>query len=452
MPLKQFGEIAVEEGFTSLEVIASALLQQEMFGMQGERKLIGQILLEQEKLSNRQIIQILQRQKKVILVCAQCETLFNIINKESGKDYSCLMCGGTLQFPRTAMSTAIAGEIQGELVRKSVKSKGDFLQNLGTSILAEYEKAGQSGEGIEKPAKYHIQRELARGGMGTIYAAMDNDLKREVAIKFLKEGPFAAQAEKDRFIREFQITAGVQHPNIIPVYEVGRNGGELYYSMKLIQGQTLRQILDSLLNKANSYVEEYRKGRLMRIFLSVCHGVGFAHSKRVIHRDLKPENIMVGDFGEVVVMDWGLSTFFLHKTKTLRYSSHTEFKQVLEQMEGPEGKTEFLGTPNYMSPEQLSGSQEFLDHRSDIFSLGILLYELLTLKLPSTQTEFSAIIQEQIQADFFPPKEINRKIPKALSDICVKALSRSPEDRFSCVYEMIEEMESLLEKRTAIFK
>lgn len=450
--MKLFGEIALEEGYLSLEVLAATLLQQEMLRTQGDRKLLGQILFEQEKLSNRQIIQILQRQKKVILVCSQCETPFNVINKEPGKDYSCLMCGSTLQFPRTALSTAIAGEIQGELSRKSSKSKGEILQNLGTSVLAEYEKAGQGAEGIEKPAKYNIQRELARGGMGVIYVAMDNDLKREVALKFLKDGPFASQAEKERFIREFQITAGIQHPNIIPVYEVGRNGGELYYSMKWIQGKTLRHILDALRNRAISYQENYGKGKLLRIFLSASHGVAFAHSKRVIHRDLKPDNIMVGDFGEVVVMDWGLSMLVLHKTKTLRYQSHLEFQQVLASIEKPENKGEFLGTPNYMSPEQLSSSQEFLDQRSDIFSLGVLLYELLTLRLPSTQTEFSAIIQEQIQANFTSPKELNRKIPKALSDICMKALAQSPENRFGCVQEMTEEIERFLGKQTAFLK
>lgn len=455
MAEKLFGEIALEEnGEITQDDITYALLQQEETKAKGERKLLGQILLEAEKLSHRVIVQILQKQKKTILVCTKCASQYNVINKQSGRGYSCLQCGASLQLPRVAIGTEVSGEIQGDLIRKTSKNKSESLMNLGVSVLAEYAQDGHESSSFEKVARYHILREIARGGMGLIYAAYDTDLKREVAIKFLKDGPFSTQTEKERFVQEFQTAAGVQHPNIIPVYEVGKNAGELYYSMKLIRGETLRQILDGILNKATSYVQQYRKAQLLRIFLSICNGIGFAHSKRVLHRDIKPENVMVGDFGEVVVMDWGLSYAYTQKTKTLHYENRAEFQQLLENFHAnlSEHSGEFAGTPHYMSPEQLFGKVEHLDQRSDIFSLGVLLYEILTLQRPCSSPQLAEVLQFHQKGEIVPPHKQNRQVPKALSSICMRALAQNPKDRFRCVQEMVEAIEHAFEKNARFFR
>jgi tRNA A-37 threonylcarbamoyl transferase component Bud32 len=453
---KKFGEIVVEEGFLTQDEITYALLKQEEIKMEGGAGplLLGQILIDEGKLSIRQVIQVLQTQNKVILVCVKCSSQFNIVHKLPNQEYSCLICGASLQFPRMAIGVTVTGEIQGEVVRK-VKPKIAQHHKIGLSVLATFERE-REGENLqdipEHQARYVVQRKISSGTLSLIYEAFDNDLQRPIILKFLKNGLFANQSEQERFIREFQNTAKVQHPYTIPVYDIGKSKGELYYAMKYVQGESLRQILNGLLNQAESYLKRYPSYRLLDIFLKICESVAFAHSKHIIHHDIKPDNILIGDFGEVVLIDWGLSHNFSSTYKTLHYQNRAEFVTLLEQAEKlkAEGQSALLGTPAYMSPEQRASALDFIDHRSDIFSLGVVFYEILTLKLPLKYKNLKDALQDLRTQEPLPPRKLNRRIPRYLSQIGMKALEPSPLQRYTCVQEFASLLKTYLSKKPFI--
>ena len=228
--------------------------------------------------------------------------------------------------------------------------------------------------------RYRLLERVARGGMGVVYVAKDERLQRRVALKVL-DAPGADRDLANRLVREALVLARLEHPGIVPVHDVGTlPDGRVFYTMKFVQGQRLDQHLESVASIS---------GRL-RIFLRVCDAVAFAHAHGVLHRDLKPANIMVGSFGEVLVMDWGLAKL-LHQE--LRPSSELAYPEatILEKPTQADGSSAsillpslatghgtVMGTPGYMSPEQERGDIEHLDARSDIFSLGSLLRFLIS--------------------------------------------------------------------------
>lgn len=236
---------------------------------------------------------------------------------------------------------------------------------------------------------YQVGREIARGGMGSVLEAEDDKLKRTVAVKVMLQDADASPALRQRFLREAEVLALLAHPNIVPIYDiVWEDGLPLFYSMKLVKGRTLQDILDQLQKGHPEDLREFTVDRLLIIFRKVCDAIAFAHSKGVLHRDLKPANVMVGEFGEVLVMDWGLA-------KTIR-KGESEQSSVVSVQSGPaEAESRntvhrllnilqgsVMGTPEYMSPEQAAGQGAELDERSDLFSLGGILYAILTLRPP----------------------------------------------------------------------
>jgi serine/threonine protein kinase len=228
---------------------------------------------------------------------------------------------------------------------------------------------------------YDVGPAIASGGMGSILSAGDNKLKRTVAIKVLLQDAHADATLRRRFLREAEVLAMLAHPNIVPIHDiVWEDGLPLFYSMKLVKGRTLQAILNDLRAGDAESLREYPLVRLLSVFRKVCDALAFAHSKGVLHRDLKPENVMVGEFGEVLVMDWGLAKILGEKFPT----SLPDL--LLEDTSTPQpGRTlhgAVMGTPQYMSPEQAMGLVEELDERSDIHSLGAMLYAVLTLRPP----------------------------------------------------------------------
>jgi len=287
-------------------------------------------------------------------------------------------------------------------------------------------------EGAEFPdlsgTRYRLLERVARGGMGVVYAAEDEKLERRVALKVLD----AAAANGDlanRLIREARVLAQLEHPGIVPVHDVGSlPDGRVFYTMKFVEGQRLDKFIESVPSIPDR----------LRLFLRVCDAVAFAHARNVLHRDLKPANIMVGQFGEVLVMDWGLA-------KILRADSPAEAEvndpeaTIFEKPSRPDdhsdsgetlaatGHGTVMGTPGYMSPEQARGDVEHLDTRSDIFSLGALLAFLLTgvSKAPSL-------------AGF-------RRLDKSLQAICSKAAAQAPMDRYPSVLELASDVSRYLD-------
>ncbi len=285
---------------------------------------------------------------------------------------------------------------------------GSILKTLSQSLhkvprVALREAAGEGSNPIVRPksaelppdqpdSRYRLDGEIARGGMGAILKGRDVDLGRDLAIKVLLDSHKDQPEVVERFIEEAQIGGQLQHPGIVPVYELGQFSDQRpFFSMKLVKGQTLA----SLLSKRKDPEED--RAKLLGIFEQVCQTMAYAHSKGVIHRDLKPSNIMVGAFGEVQVMDWGLAKVLSEggvadEKKSLQKQQNVSVIQTRRSLgsETPLGvgsETQMgsvLGTPAYMPPEQALGEVDRLDERADVFGLGGMLCEILTAKPPYT--------------------------------------------------------------------
>jgi serine/threonine protein kinase len=282
--------------------------------------------------------------------------------------------------------------------------------------------------------KYLVIHKLGSGGMGTVYLAQDVDLGRKVAVKVMNESDRTG-ALASRMTREAKIVALLEHPSIVPIHDVGLlDDGRVFYAMKLVQGKRL----DEFAISASSLSD------LLRIFQKVCEAVAFAHARGVIHRDLKPENIMVGPFGEVLVMDWGVAKVLEDGAPDAASATDPGFEvraigdadliATLPLAGGPSGDTSggtVIGTPAYMAPEQAMGKTDLLDQRSDVFSLGAILYFLFTGRPPFENVE-SLEMRAQTTRELPPrPRQINQKIPRAIEAVCLKAMSDRREDRYA---------------------
>ncbi|MHC5040394.1 MAG: protein kinase domain-containing protein, partial [Planctomycetota bacterium] len=239
----------------------------------------------------------------------------------------------------------------------------------------------------------------------------------------------------------------LEHPNIVPVHELGLNAdGKVYFTMKLVKGESLDAIIDGIADKNPECVRKYPLSHLLQIFLKVCDAIAFAHSKGVIHRDLKPENVMVGRFGEVLVMDWGLS-----KVKGREDAAQEALVETIRS-EKAMGKTlsgEVMGTPSYMPPEQASGKVERIDERSDIFALGAMLYMILTHEPPYTGGTVQEVLTKAVTCAYKAPRVKSpwNRIPKELQSICLKAMAPTKEGRYGSVEALVEDVRAYLDHR-----
>jgi eukaryotic-like serine/threonine-protein kinase len=286
-------------------------------------------------------------------------------------------------------------------------------------------------EGIPIPAHLRVHRELGRGGMGRIHPATDRNLLRRVALKRLDKELACEPMYRDGFIAEAQMTGQLEHPNILPVYELAVSSeGIPYFTMKLVQGIGLDEWLGDPSRRPGTR-ERLQDG--LDIFLKVCDAVAYAHHRGVIHRDLKPENIMVASFGQVYVIDWGLARL----TKTRPASG------AYSQMEAP-GE---VGAPAYMAPEQARGNPADMDERSDIFGLGAVLYEIVCGQLPYGYIhDPDAVLEKARQGQVIAIDRVAERygIPKRLRDIVNKAVAPLPADRYQHVVDLQQDVREFL--------
>jgi CRP-like cAMP-binding protein len=329
-------------------------------------------------------------------------------------------------------------------------------------------KLDQTGRPIVPPPaarnavteRYVDKGEVARGGMGSIRKVQDENLQRTVAMKVAFPEHRSDAKIMQRFAEEAQIMGQLEHPNIVPVHDYGDDDGTRFFTMLYVRGKTLTD----LLAEATGVDAREDWFRFLTIFLRVLDAVAFAHSRGVVHRDLKPDNIMVGNFGEVYLMDWGIARL-LHRTgggmpstgeatKTIAMSA---FGKSLDDVSPVRVKSDtgaasndetgqIIGTFFYMSPEQALAEVERIDERTDIFLLGGVLFEILTRQPPYMGSTVVDVVRQAQACQVLRPEMISPEahIPKALSDICMKCLQKDPAQRYQTALELKRDIENFL--------
>lgn len=301
-------------------------------------------------------------------------------------------------------------------------------------------------------ARYTGFREMARGGCSRLRSCYDRVTGRTVAIKSLMPGSLFDRRERRRLLREARITAQLQHPNTAPVYDIGEDDKEgVYFVMKRISGENLFEILKRIARGDEDTIAAYPIERRIEIVAGACQALAYAHARGVIHRDVKPENIWVGNFGEVILLDWGVAKVWGAadeeaplRQSTLRPPAESEQNQDAggDQAQLTSGDQR-PGTPLYMSPEQVRGNRS-IDERSDIFSAGVCLYETLAVREPfrgqSVDQTFANIVGKEVD----PPSVAapDAGISPSADAVVMRALQKNPSDRFQSMREMLAAIRS----------
>lgn len=289
-------------------------------------------------------------------------------------------------------------------------------------------------EVLNPRTRYMFLNTLATGGKSLIKSCKDMHLNRVVAYKTLRKEFLNDEIEKTRFLREARVSAMLQHPSVIPVYEIGRdNQGQYYFTMKLVHGYTLREIMD--------YRERYDLSQLIDVIIQISHGLAAAHSRGVAHRDIKPENILVGPFREVLLLDWGLAKVWGKDGKSADFDYpgaklEEKFAEKLDKSMTGYGKLQ--GTVCYMSPEQIRRDPD-ISFSTDIYSLGSVLYELLTGTPPFESDKIYELLDMVKNQEPVRPSEINKyPVPKTLEKLCLRCLQKDPKLRPASMEEIIQ--------------
>ena len=287
-------------------------------------------------------------------------------------------------------------------------------------------------------------QQFEEGGMSLLIEAIDTNLMRSVAMKILRDDKNKDEYELSRMVVEAQLTSQLDHPNIVPIYELGLDKKKrLFFTMKKVQGKPLYELINE---KELSSRTDHDILNLIQIMLKVCDAVSYAHSKGVLHRDLKPDNIMVGKYGQVYLMDWGIAYVKENRGVTGSGMDIPQIKKRKLYSIREEQKGNILGTPCYMSPEQASGEVDAIDERSDVFSLGAILYEILTGEFPIPGKSLQEMAINAKKCEFQPPNErVDFPLPVGLVRITMKAMSKDPLDRYQSVEELKNDLESFLE-------
>jgi ribosomal protein L37AE/L43A len=381
------GQLLVESGSATDQQVHEALAhQKECAARQVPVPRLGEILIDRGSLTFAKLQEALQRQSRLVrLACPSCGTQYAAEQDESTKVFLCEKCAVPLTGP--APSAPAAPSMPVEVTRAAEDPK---------NVLG----------------KYILTAPVGKGAMGAVYKAWDRRLRRWVAIKLL-----LATSDPQlvaRFRREAETAAAIQHPNIVPIYDVGESDGRPYLVMKYVEGSTLSGMSLAL-------------DQAIAVALQAAKGVAYAHEHDVVHRDLKPGNVMVDGSGHVTVMDFGLA----------------------KDLYGGPGMTApgtVMGTPSYMPPEQATGKIQQVDRSSDVYSLGAILYELVTGRPPFQSPQAMEIIRQVIQDPVVPPSKLRPDLPPAIERVILRALEKDKAARFRTASELSKELEAAATK------
>ncbi len=330
-----------------------------------------------------------------------------------------LPAGETLpEIPSTHSSTADVTQLE------ETSLDGASAPDMGPHLVAE----------LEIPSRERLVhcQDIATGGMGAVTMVEDRSLLRIQAKKTIHEKARQNQRSQRMFVREARITGQLDHPNVTPVHELGVDSdGHLFFTMKLVEGKTFREMIKDLPEGPPPHNQLLN---LIEVVIKVCNALAFAHSRGVIHCDVKPSNVMVGNFGQVYLMDWGVAHLMPEEKLPPRH---------VRISDGPisEPAATVLGTPSQMSPEQALGNHEAIDCRSDIFLVGALLYEVLARRPPYRGATMIHTILLAASGHFKPPDEVGGVlVPQELSRIVLKAMAANQDDRYQTVNELRDDL------------
>jgi len=312
-----------------------------------------------------------------------------------------------------------------------VEGQGPIFLNA-----TDYDLPAVVPEGIRKYTNF---RDMARGGSAVLRTCFDQVTGRTVVMKTLLPEFRGDEKEKRRLLREARVTAQLQHPNTVPVYEIGRDDAEgLYFTMKRVSGENLFEILKRIARGDPKTTAAFPLRERLEIVAGAAQALMYAHARGVIHRDVKPENIWAGNFGEVILLDWGVAKVWGQPDDEPQHPSVV--RQQAESLQEITMAGERPGTPLYMSPEQVNVNRAVIDERSDIFSTGVVLYEMAALREPFRGRVIQETFENIIHDNPPPPSKASpgRAIPARLDEVVMKAIAKNPADRYQTMRQLLE--------------
>lgn len=377
------------------------------------------------------------------MTCPSCKTAFSLKSLSSNATRYCPFCRHSL-FPEKDTTIGLDAN----------KDSSGLSLNASISFLDEHLPQGE--QILFAIGPYQVLRSIGKGGMGEVFLAYDTSCGRRLALKKIRPDLLEHKQLHNRFIKEARITSQLTHPAIIPIYTIHSETEQTYYTMPYVEGETLKQLLRNARKqeKAGKEMDHIAESipALIRIFLSICQAIAYSHSKNILHRDLKPENIIIGQYGQIVILDWGLA-------KVLRDRSTEEEKhEEIETHEEPHtlhhlthiGKV--VGTIAYMAPERAMGQPA--NCQTDIYSLGVILYQMLTLTHPFHRESLKEFRKKMKSEKLIDPAEIApyRDVPRSLARVVLKCLAPAPENRYQTVDDLIHDLENYIEGRSEWFQ
>ena len=442
-----FGIVALQMDFVGRDALVAAMNAWVL----EKSKPLGQILEVQKALT---------RSRRVILDALVDEH----VRQHGGDPARSLAALSSVDTARSAFGAVADSEVQASLghlrslpaggagesgletrIGPELASTGGFETRVGSEASASGAFEPGAGAGSSASRRFRIIRPHAKGGLGIVHVALDGELNRHVALKEIQAHHADHPESRARFVVEAEITGGLEHPGIVPVYSLGHDPtGRPFYAMRFIEGDSLKEAIDRFHDPAADRDPGRRHlelQKLLRRFLDVCQAIAYAHSKGVLHRDLKPGNIMVGKYGETLVVDWGLAK--------MMGTPETSGETALRPSASGSGTGETLpgsavGTPAYMSPEQAEGRLDLLGPASDVYSLGATFHALLTGRSPVDGPDVATVLERVRRGEVSPPRQVDPAVPPPLDAICRKAMALKPEDRYSTPHALAGDVEAWL--------